>query len=155
MFRIHALPADTFRPLFALDDESLRARHARRVTADRTPGFPCRVSLADAEPGESLILVHHLHHDVDSPYRASGPVFVREGAVEAMPAIGEVPLQLRRRLLSVRGYATAGTAMHAMAVVEGEALAETIASMFADPAIDYLHLHNARPGCYAARATRA
>ncbi len=155
MFRIHALPADTFRPLFALDDESLRARHARRVTADLTPGFPCRVSLADAEPGESLILVHHLHHDVDSPYRASGPVYVREAAMQAMPAPGEVPLQLSRRQLALRGFDAEGTSMRAMALVEGKALADALATMFGDAAIDYIHIHNARAGCYAARATRA
>lgn len=155
VFRIHALPADTFAPLSALDDDALRAHHARRVVADESPGFPCRVSLQDAQLGESLLLLHYWHHDADSPYRASGPIFVREGVLEAIPGIGEVPLQLRRRLLSVRGYTTAGTAMRTMTVIEGERLADTVAGIFADPAIDYLHIHNARPGCYAARVTRA
>lgn len=155
MFRIHALPAEPFSPLTTLDTAALAAERATRVTADRTPGFPCRVSLEDAEPGESLLLLHFTHHDVDSPYRAAGPIFVREAAMQAQPAIGEVPLQLRRRLLSVRGYDAPGENMLQAEVLEGERLADTLTTMFANPDIAYVHIHIARPGCFAARATRA
>lgn len=128
---------------------------ARRVIADKSPGFPCRVSLLDAEPGESLILVHHLHHDVTSPYRASGPVYVREAAVQAQPDVDEIPLQLRRRLLALRGFDHAGMTLRGADVVEGAQLEDALAKMFADAAIDYIHIHNCRAGCYAAKATRA
>ena len=157
-FQIRALPASTFAPLFALSDDELRARGAVRQTADRTPGFPCRVSLADAEPGETVILVHHAHHDVDTPYRSGHAVYVREvavrdGAVEVQPAPGEVPDVLRRRLLSVRAFDAAGMMVDAD-VVHGGGLEPVIDAMFARDDVAYLHLHNAKPGCYAARVDR-
>src|SRR4029079_17309873 len=48
MFQISALPRCDFEEWIALDDEQLAKRGGRRYVADRKPGFPCRVSLADA-----------------------------------------------------------------------------------------------------------
>ena len=153
MFRIHALPLSTFEPLFALNDEQLAARDIRRVVADGRPAFPCRVSLRDAVEGERLLLLPHEHHAVATPYRASGPIYVREDAEQAMPAVDEVPELLRRRVLSVRAYGTDGM-MHAADVVDGIEVESAIARAFAMPDVDYLHLHNAKPGCYVCRVTR-
>ena len=153
-FRISALPAAPFAPLFRLSDAELARLGALRRVADRTPGFPCRVSLRDAEPGETVILVHHEHQPADTPYRAGHAIYVREGAVEARPAVGEVPEVLRRRLLSVRAFDADGM-MTAADVVDGGALEPAIERMLADPAVAYLHLHNAKPGCYVARVDRA
>ncbi|MDR0184317.1 DUF1203 domain-containing protein [Lysobacter arvi] len=153
MFRIHALSAAQFQPLFDLSDDALAARDIRRVTADEANSFPCRVSLRDAEPGERLLLLAYEHHAVATPYRASGPIFVRQDAAEARPAIAEVPDQLRRRLLSVRAY---GEGMMRIAdVVEGHAVETLVAKFFARPDVDTLHVHFARYGCYACRITRA
>lgn len=154
MFRIHALPLAPFAPLFQLDDQALAKRGARRVVADASPGFPCRVSLQDAAIGESLILVHHVHHPVDGPYRASGPLFVREAAAQAIPAEDEVPALFRHRLLSLHGYGQDGAHMHDARMVEGRALRDSIMAMLEDPRIDHVHLHYAGPGCYAAQARR-
>lgn len=154
MFRIHALPIAPFESLFALDDDQLAARDIRRVIADGRPAYPCRVSLRDAEGGERLLLLPYAHHDVASPYRAAGPIYVREDAVQAMPALDEVPDQLRRRLLSVRAYDAAGMMRNAE-VVEGAQLEAAIARASALDDVDYLHVHNAKPGCYACRVTRA
>jgi hypothetical protein len=69
-FRIRGLPAEQFAPLFSLSDEELAATGAvRRIADDRNPGYPCRVSLTDSNPGDELILVNYEHHAVDSPYR--------------------------------------------------------------------------------------
>ena len=153
-FQIHALPEVDFKPLFALSDDELRARDTRRVVADASGGFPCRVSLQDAVEGERLLLLPFLHHDVDTPYRASGPIYVREAAVQAQPAVDEVPLLLRARLLSLRGYDARG--MMAWAdVVPGSDIESGIAALFAIERVAYLHLHYAKPGCYACRVERA
>lgn len=153
-FRIHALPAEPFAPLFALSDAELRARGIRRVTAQESPGYPCRVSLQDAAAGESLLLLPHTHHDVDTPYRASGPIYVREMATQARPDIDAVPALLRSRLISLRGYDARGMMVWAD-VRPGTELETGIAELFALERVDYLHLHYAKPGCYACRVARA
>lgn len=152
-FQIHALEAQQFAPLFALSDAELFERSARRVTVDANPGFPCRVSLTDAALGETVILLNFNHLTGATPYAASHAIHVREGAVQAKPQRGEVPLVLSRRLLSVRGFG-ADQMMIAADVIEGAELAARLPIMFADPAIMFVDIHNARQGCFAARATR-
>jgi hypothetical protein len=153
-FRIHALPAETFAPLFALSDPELRERGIRRVIADGRPVYPCRVSLEDAGEGEALLLLPHEHHPVETPYRASGPIYVRQIATQAQPAIGAVPALLRSRLISLRGYDARGMMVWAD-VRPGTELEAGIAELFALERVDYLHLHYAKPGCYACRVARA
>lgn len=152
-FVIRGLAADAFRPLFALDDEALATRGMRRVVADADFGYPCRVSLSDAKAGERLLLLPYLHHDVAGPYRASGPIYVREAAQVPVVLRDEVPTALARRLLSLRAYDGEGV-MRGAEVVEGHALPSAIEHMLADSRVDCLHVHNARPGCFAARVER-
>jgi len=152
MFRISALPIEPFAPLFSLDDAALAERQARRVVADSAS--PCRVSLTDAGPGDTLILADYEHQDADTPFRASHAIYVREGAVQALPEANEVPEQLRKRILSLRGFDAEGM-MLAADLADGLVLEDGIAALFADPAVAYIHLHFAKQGCYAARADRA
>src|ERR1043166_10230742 len=104
MFQISALQRNDFEELFELTDQELAARGAKRYVVDRTPGFPCRVSLQDAEPGERVILVRYAHQPADSPYKGEGPVFVREAAQDAGLAPGAIPsLQIGRASCRGRG----------------------------------------------------
>jgi len=153
-FRIVALDMGEFRHLIGADDGTLAGVGVRRVVADEKPGFPCRVSLQDAEIGESLLLVNYEHLPVDSPYRSRHAIFIRERAVQAAPAVGEVPGSLRRRLLSIRAFDD-GDMMIDADVVPGEDAHIVFDRMLADPAVRYLHVHNAARGCYAARVDRA
>ena len=153
-FQISGLPLDRFAPLFALSDEELARHDAVRVTADRAPGFPCRVSLQDAEIGERLILLNYEHLPVSSPYRSRHAIYVRESATEARLEVNEVPAQLRSRLLSLRAFDDRGM-MKGADVVPGTAIERAIEQLLQDPAVHYLHIHNAKPGCYAARVDRA
>lgn len=153
-FQIEALDHAQFEPLFALGEEALRERGAVRVTADTSPGFPCRVSLEDAEIGETLVLLNYRHLETSSPYSASHAIFVRQGARRARPAPGEVPAVLARRLLSVRAYDGAGF-MVAADVVEGISVAGKLNEFLEDEAVDFVDIHNAKPGCFAARCVRA
>ena len=153
-FRLIALPSEQFATLFSHSDAELEVMGARRMIADEKPGFPCRVSLADAEVGETVLLVPFIHHDVSSPYRASGPIFVRSGARTASPAADEIPTMLRHRLLSIRGY-DAAAMLVAAEVVKGSEIEDTIWRSFANGKASYLHVHNAGPGCYNCRVVRA
>jgi len=152
MFIIAGLDPADFADYFTMSGADLAARGARRLVADG-PGFPCRVSLVDAPPGDELVLCHHAHHDVASPYRAAGPIFVRRAATRRVTHVDLVPDVLARRLLSVRAYGSDGDLQEAE-VTPGTELAAQIARMFDAPTVAYLHVHNARPGCYAARVDR-
>ena len=153
-FQFIALPFDQFAPLFRKSDAELQAMGARRMLVDSMPGFPCRVSLADAEVGETVLLLPFTHHDVPTPYRGSGPIFVRSGVRTATPAVGEIPAMFRHRLLSIRAFDAAGMLIGAE-VVNGKDLEGSIKRLFADEQTGYLHVHNAGPGCYNCRVVRA
>lgn len=153
-FQFIALAYEPFAPLFRLRDTELRAMNARRMVVEEKPGVPCRVSLADAEAGETVLLLPYTHHEVASPYRGAGPIFVREGARTAAPAAGEIPLMFRHRLLSLRAYDTAAMMIGAETVPGGE-LADALRRLFTDACVSYLHLHNAGPGCYNCKVVRA
>lgn len=151
-FRISGLPAEPFRHLFTLGDEELKRHGAVRRVAGNS-GYPCRVSLTDAKAGDEVILVNYEHQDADTPYRSRHAVYVRPGE-KRYDAVGEIPEQLRKRLLSVRAFDAGGMMVDAE-VTEGRLLEELIGRFFANDAVAYLHLHYARPGCYAARVDRA
>ncbi len=152
-FRISGLDPAPFAPFAAMSDEDLAAHRALRTTAKEYPGYPCRVTLDDAAPGEDVILLNFEHLPVDSPYRSSHAIYVRANATRKYEGIDEVPPALARRLLSVRGFDASGL-MVSGEIVEGAELAPYIESQFADAAIEYLHAHYARRGCFAARIDR-
>jgi hypothetical protein len=153
-FQITGLPASRFAPLFVLGDEALAARGALRRVVDRQPGFPCRVSLRDAEVGETVLLLNYEHLPVASPYRSSHAIFVRQGAIDAQLEVNEIPQVLQTRLLSVRAFDRGGMMLEAD-VMPGQDLAAKIHRMLEPSATAYLHVHNAKPGCFAARVDRA
>jgi len=153
-FRLRGLPAEQFSPLFKLSDAELAQKRAvRRVADARDPGYPCRVSLTDSNPGDELILVNYEHHDVASPYRMRFAIFVRKGD-ETFDAIDTVPEQLRKRTLAVRAF-DGDAMMIGHELIEGARLEEAIARLLANERAAYLHVHFAAPGCYAARIERA
>jgi hypothetical protein len=152
-FRLTGLPAEPFAELFSMSDEALAARRAVRVVAEAGGGYPCRISLTDAEPGQTLILVNYEHQPADTPYHSSYAIYIREDE-QQYDCIDEVPDQLRRRLLSVRGFDQHDMLRDAD-VVQGTALEPLIERLFANEQVAYLQIHMARPGCYAARVERA
>lgn len=149
-FQISALPKQSFAPLFAMSDRELAARGAMRRLVDESPGFPCRVSLQDAAVGETVILTHFEHHAVASPFRASHAIYVRD-VEQATVAPNVVPAMLRTRLLSVRAFDRGGMLVGAD-VVDGREVEGVIERLLANAA--YLHVHFAKPGCFAARVDR-
>jgi len=153
-FRLSGIDPAAFEPLFALGDDALRRVNARRVVADGDAGFPCRVSLQDAARGDTLLLLPYQHQPAASPYRASGPIFVRRGAARAVLAPGEVPAYVAKRLISLRAYDGDGMMVDAD-VREGNEVADALVRMFRDPAVADIHLHNARRGCFSCVARRA
>ncbi|WP_109126625.1 DUF1203 domain-containing protein [Dyella sp. C11] len=152
-FRISGLPAEPFAGLFSMSDQDLLERRAMRVVADSPHSYPCRISLTDAEEGQTLILLNYEHQPANSPYRATHAIYIREGE-EQYDRVDEVPDQLRRRLLSLRGFDSRGMIRDAD-VVPGTAMETMIQRMFGNADIAYVHVHSAKYGCYVARIDRA
>jgi hypothetical protein len=150
-FTVSGLSPEPFLPLYGLSDGELAKRRARRVIVDGS-GFPERIEMRDAQPGDTLLLVNFEHQSADTPYRSSHAVYVREGATERWSG-DHLPDVMRKRLLSLRGFSADGSMVDAD-VVEGARAGPLIERLFADPAVAYIHAHYAKPGCYAARIDR-
>lgn len=152
-FRLSGISPEPFRHLFALDALALATLGVKRYVADDENGFPCRVSLAHADVGEEILLISYEHQPADSPYRASGPIFVRRAATQAFDRANEIPAPVRTRLLSVRAYDVCDQIIDAD-VVEGAQIESLIERFFRDERVTYLHVHYARRGCFACRVDR-
>jgi hypothetical protein len=153
-FRITGLSAEPFRPLFGLNDRQLAEHGARRYVADAKPGFPDRIALRDAEPGESVILVNHIHQPAQTPYRASHAIFVLEGAGETYDRVDEVPQVLRPRVISLRAFDAAHMIVEAE-LADGVVVEASIERLLGNREVEYIHAHYATRGCYAARISRS
>jgi hypothetical protein len=153
-FKISGLDIAQFRVLFGLSDEQLATKNVVRVVADEKPAFPCRVQMRDAELGEKLLLLNYEHQSASSPYRSAHAIFVIEDAdAERFDEVDCVPEVLRRRQLSVRSFDAGGMMLDAE-VIDGAELEALIERFFREPRAAYLHVHNAKRGCYAARVDR-
>jgi len=152
-FRIVALDQLQFSSLFSLSESELNAKGMKKMIVDEFPGYPCRVSLTDAEIGEEVILLNYEHHNVNSPYRSNGPIFIRKIGQTANPKMNEIPIMFNHRLLSIRGFDKDAIMIFAE-VMSGENLKENLFSILQNHAISYLHIHNAKPGCYNCRVER-
>ncbi|MEX3014196.1 DUF1203 domain-containing protein [Gymnodinialimonas hymeniacidonis] len=153
-FRIRGLDPAPFAHLYGLSDEALAEHGAERYIADRPNALPDRITMRDAESGEAMILLNHTYQTAKSPYFGTHAIFVKEGATETYEAVDEIPPVMAHRLLSLRGF----DETHKIAdgrVVEGRDAAETINEMFENPAIRYIHAHNAGHGCYSGLIERA
>jgi len=152
-FVIGGLDPAPFLRFYGQSDVALAEQGVVRMRVDATPGFPCRVTLEDVAPGADVLLLNFEHLPVATPYRARHAIFVREGADAPARFEDVVPDVLARRLLSLRAFDVAGMMTDAD-VIDGIDLAPAIERMFADPAVAYLHAHNAKRGCFAARIDR-
>jgi Protein of unknown function (DUF1203) len=153
-FVIKALEGNIFSNLFEKNTSELNQIGALKMIVEEFPGYPCRVSLEDVPLGEEVILLPFEHHKVDSPYRSSGPIYIRKGAKTANLAVNEIPKMLNDRLLSLRGFNINGIMKDAI-VIEGACTSESIKQLFENQEIAYLHIHNAKPGCYNCLVERA
>ena len=153
-FQIRSLDQSQFHHLFGMDPETLAEHGVERLTVDSKPGYPCRVSLKDIEIGETVLLMNYEHLSAPSPYRSSHAIFVHEGASQATVARNRIPDLLRIRLLSVRAFDAQGMMVDAD-VVDGQQLEELIDRMLSMPSVSFLHLHNAKRGCFLARVEKA
>lgn len=151
-YRVIGLDPAPFKPLFGLPDDELAKQGVVRMTVD-SPTFPCRVSLTDRAVGETVLLLNHVSHDGDGPYRATHAIFVTESDDEAASYVDQVPPVFEKRILSLRGFNEHGMMVEAALAQPGEADA-VIRRMFENEWVDHIDAHNAIRGCFSARIER-
>lgn len=152
-FKIYALDHKEFTPYFNLSDIELEKIGVQKMIVDEYPGYPCRVSLEDAEIGEEVLLLSYNFHKTNSPYNAKGPIFVRKNKATREYSKNEIPKMLLHRLLSFRGYDKNGI-MKSAITESGQKSKEIIEEIFENNDIEYIHIHNSSPGCYNCEVKR-
>ena len=154
-FQVSALPAEPFRPLFGLSDEALAERGVIRRTVDSPTGFPCRVTLEDAQVGDTVLLLNFEHQPADTPFRGRHAIFVNEKADASRRVVGALPGALAvRDAVSLRAFREDGMMIDASFALQGQVEAE-IGRFFEKSEVAYLHAHTVGWGCYLARIDRA
>lgn len=153
-FIITGLSPQPFQHLFGLPDAVLREQNIVRRTADAKPGYPCRITLEDAEPGESVLLLNHQSHDTPTPYASRYAIYVREGAAAASSYRDELPPVFLNRPIALRLFNSDGMLVGADMGVNGD-LRGKIEQALARPDVDAIHAHNAMHGCFVAVVRRA
>jgi hypothetical protein len=137
-----------------MSEAELIQQGARSYVADKPIGFPDRISLKDAAPGNRVLLVNYIYQPANTPYRGTHAIYVNEAADKPFDAIDEVPSALRARLLSLRAF-DADHMMIDADIIEGANIEQLIARQFREGRTAYLQAHFARQGCFAARIDRA
>jgi len=150
-YRITGLDPAPYKPLFGLSDAELARRGVIRMIVSKKPSFPCRVSLADREIGDTVLLLNHISNDVANPYRATHAIFVADA--EQAKFVDEIPPVFEKRVLSLRGFDKDGMMTDAILAQPGEADAG-IRNLFDNPKIEAIHAHNAARGCFSAKIER-
>ncbi len=153
-FVISGLPAEEFQPLFGLSDEDLQKCGVIRKTADTKPGFACRITLEDAEPGETVLLLNYESHKTDTPYRSSYAIYVRENASAPQTFTDDLPPVFKGRPIALRIFDKGGNLIGADLDMTGD-VSTKIERAFDKPDAAYIHAHNAMHGCFAAEIRRA
>jgi len=153
-FLTMALDHNIFTKYFTMSVNELESHDAYLFVADENPCYPCRVSLQDAKVGETVLAIPYEHHPVKGPYKSTGPIFVRKNAKTKLLSVNEIPKMLRHRLLSVRGYSSQSLMIEGDAVV-GEGLEAVLTKQFLNSDVEYIHIHNAGPGCFNCEIKKA
>ncbi|NWG72061.1 MAG: DUF1203 domain-containing protein [Parvularculaceae bacterium] len=152
-FLIRGLDPGLFRHLVGAADGALAERQVERRIADAKPGFPCRISLEDADPGDSLLLLNHESHAAPTPYRSAYAIFINEKSREAAVYRDEIPPVMRSRPIALRHFSAEGRLVGASLALKGDSR-EAILAAFGDDRVAYIHAHNAAHGCFAAEVLR-
>src|SRR5258708_9582435 len=140
-YAIVGLPVEPFRPLFGLPDEDLATRQVVRVVADAPVGYPCRVLLEDARPGDTLLLLNHEYQNADTPYRGRHAIFVNEAAERPRRFVDEVPpVLLARPAISLRAFDEVGILIDAD-LASGAAIEPVILRLPGTRSASYVHPH--------------
>ncbi len=150
---VSGLDETGFQKLFDLNELELAKLGAVKIIATSKPGYPCVISLDDAEIGEEIILLPYDHINSNSPFRSRGPVYVRNN-VRKVLLENSVPENLKIRRLSVRVYDDKDMMVNAR-TIDGRELEKFIQEAFRNPEATYIQVHISSPGCFNCQIDRS
>lgn len=150
---IEGIDPAPYLPLYGCTEAVLAERSVIRMCADKESAFPCRVTLEDAPVGEALLLLNHESRAPGTPYHARHAIFIREAAIAPGRFVDTIPPVVAKRKVSLRAFDAQGMMIDAMLAEPGEADAG-LRSLFANPSVLEVDVHNAVRGCFSARARR-
>ena len=159
-FRVHPIPPRTL--------EEIRLAGHDRFGNELTPvvddegGSPLRCCLSRTTPGERIYLIAYRPFGRPGPYAEAGPVFVHASPcpgyseTSAYPAgYRDWPAMIFRPYRHHAELNCDAIAYDAIKLGEGPTAEALIASIFADPAIKFIHTRNVYAGCFMFSITRA
>jgi hypothetical protein len=152
--RVEAIPSDVAERIRRTRSDGHGNSGLEPIPVDASPGYICRHCLEDPAIGESVYLFSYSPFPGPAPYRSLGPIFVHTTDCPRYRAPATVPVSLRHRLLSFRGYRTDEFLVTAD-VAPGAEAERLLERFFEDPRVDHVDIHNARPGCFNCRVFRA
>jgi hypothetical protein len=147
-FRVTPIPAGVLERIRAAGHDDF-GNPLVPVTSEEG-GEPMRCCLQRAAPGDRLGLIAYRPFARPGPFAESGPVFIHAEACAGYASTGSYPPGYRDWPTMVfRPYHYDGSiAYDAIALGDGAGAEALIASMLADPAIEFIHTRNVYAGCY-------
>lgn len=152
-FRIKPIPSE-------IASEVRRTRRAPRyghpVHIEVANGYgPCRACLRTFAVGKEnrLLFTYNPFSGVD-PYPSPGPVFVHEKDCNPFDAESLFPAGLRALPLVLEGYGRDRWII-ARERPTADEIEAAIGRLFANQAIEYIHIRNGEAGCFIASAERS
>ena len=139
-------------PLESQVPDEIRTR-GERVIADAPHSFPCRHCLADALPGEEMVLAPHSPFEMEGPYREVGPVFVHAEACAGPDRTDVLPDDLRRAPRVLRAYDADGR-IHTGELASPEELDTALEKLLADEEVAEVQVRSLSHGCFLFAVTR-
>jgi Protein of unknown function (DUF1203) len=115
---------------------------------------PCRHCLRITATGEPVILFAYRPFDFDGPYAEIGPVFVHARACDRYAETDVFPEDFRERVLTMRAYNDGGRIEAAQLSAPGRP-EHSIARLFANERVCFIHVRNPAWGCYDFRVDRS
>ena len=127
-----------------------------RMVAPADGAYPCRVCLAYAKQGETVLLASY---DLPRPlgvYWTPSPVFVHADPCTPFSAANEVPEIVRQNaIVSVRAYDAADMCLYDLGQVSvGTEVDAPLDRALSDPRTAFVNVHTARPGCLLCRVEK-
>jgi hypothetical protein len=124
--------------------------------AEPAAGYgPCRSCLRQFRPGEDrrLLFTYDPFFAVDA-YPSPGPIFIHENSRARFDRESVFPPELRALPLTLEGYGRGRWLIARERPTESD-IEQAIARVFANPLVDYIHVHNTEAGCFIALVERA